>query len=200
MCFVRDLSLESAIETYKIGLQYKDKITAIGLDSDEINHPPSKFKKLFETAYKDGFKLVCHGGHDGDPTPYVSELLELNLNRIDHGVKVVENEELFEKMKKLKIPMTICPISNVKIGPYPTIKDHPVQKLYENGFVITINCDDPAYLNSDICENFMECAKAFGWKEYDIEQMVRNSINSSFMTRDEKENFNRILNDFLSNN
>lgn len=199
MCFVRDLSLESALETYKIGLKYKDKITAIGLDSDEMNHPPSKFKELFKIAKKDGFKLTCHGGHDGDPIPYVSELLELNLNRIDHGVKCTEDEEIFEKMKKLKIPMTICPISNVKIGPYPSIKDHPVQKLYENGFVISINCDDPAYLDSDICENFIECSKAFEWKESDIVQLVNNSINSSFMTNDEKEIFKKALDEHLKN-
>lgn len=200
MNFLRDLPLENALEVYKSSLIYRDLITAIGLDSDEINNPPSKFAKLFEIASKDGFKLCCHGGHDGDAIPYVSELLDLNLNRIDHGVKCTDNDDIFNRMKKLKIPMTICPISNVKIGPYNTINDHPVQKLYLNDFIISINCDDPAYLRSDICENFIECSKAFGWEKKDIVKLVNYSIQSSFMNEDEKLMFEKDLNTFLKSN
>jgi adenine deaminase len=115
MCILRDDSLEEGLLTLKESLKYKDKIFGIGLDSDEINHPPSKFKKLFEIAKREGFKLCAHGGHDGPAVPYVSELFELDLDRIDHGVTSIEDEGIKNELVNRGIPLTVCPISNVKV-------------------------------------------------------------------------------------
>jgi adenine deaminase len=115
MCIVRDLPLESAYEVLEKALNYKDKITGIGLDSNEIGNSPIKFKDIFKIAKQNGFKLCCHGGHDGDVDPYVTELLELELDRIDHGIKCIDDEKVMNKIKEMKIPLTVCPISNVKV-------------------------------------------------------------------------------------
>jgi adenine deaminase len=115
MCILRDDTLQEGLDTLKEALKYKDIIIGIGLDSDEINHPPSKFKKLFEVAKSEGFKLCAHGGHDGPATPYVSELFDLKLDRIDHGVTSIEDEDIMKELVVRGIPLTVCPISNVKV-------------------------------------------------------------------------------------
>eukprot|EP01080_Neovahlkampfia_damariscottae_P008346 gene8346-171_t len=197
MCILRDKSLEEGLLTLNESIKHKDKIFGIGLDSDEINHPPSKFKKLFNEAKKEGFKIFAHGGHDGDPVPYVSELLDLNLDRIDHGVTSVFDSNVLKEIVDRKIPLTVCPISNVKIGPFDDMKHHPINILYKAGAKVTINSDDPAYLLSDICENFESVVSVFNWKKRDILNVVINSIEVSFMTNEEKKSIIQEVNSFL---
>eukprot|EP00759_Apiculatamorpha_spiralis_P000763 PhF_6_TR1034/c0_g1_i1/m.2100/K21053/ade; adenine deaminase len=155
MCFVRDRPVEEAMETLHGAKEFLFRmIDGIGLDSNEFDHPPSEFATVFETARSVyGVKNVCgHGGHDAEPVPYISELVDvLHVNRIDHGVRVVEDEALMKRISHT--PFTVCPVSNVRIGPYPTMKDHPLRIMKAAGLRVCVNSDDPAYLGEDLCGN-----------------------------------------------
>lgn len=198
---MRDQPVEDAMKTLESAYKYKDKIIAVGLDSDEIGHPPSKFAKVFEKANEMGFLVTAHGGHDGEPYPYVSELLELKgIKRIDHGVRCIEDEKLVSKILERKLPLTVCPISNVKIGPYKTMKDHPIKQLLDKGLCVSVNSDDPAYLGASIVDNFVEVVDTFQLKESDVVKLVKNAIHSSFLSDKEKLALIKEVDDFVNNN
>lgn len=200
MCVLRDLSEEDGIKMLKEAIKYKDKIIGIGLDSSENNNPPSKFKNLFQMAEKEGFKLCMHAGEVGDPNPYLKEALEFNLDRIDHGIRCIEDHEIIDEIVKRKLPLTVCPCSNIKLVPIDNMKNHPIKKLMDLGVVVTVNSDDPSYLGTDINENFIEVAKAHDLKEKDIVLLVNNSVDASFMSNQEKESFkNNIKQYYLKN-
>jgi len=190
LCMLRDQDVKSALETLESAKSHKDKITAIGLDSNEIGHPPSKFEVVFAKAKKEGFLTVGHGGHDGPPDPYIWELLtSLHVQRIDHGVTCVEDPKLVQKIKELKLPMTVCPISNVKIGPYPTMKDHPIKQMIDAGLLVSINSDDPAYLGAYITDNIITVTNTFNLSKAEVVSLIKNAVISSFMTQEEQKIF-----------
>lgn len=199
MCVLRDLSEEDGIKMLKEAIKHKDKIIGIGLDSSEMNNPPSKFKNLFEMAEKEGFKLCMHAGEVGEPNPYLKEALAFNLDRIDHGIRCHEDEEVLNEIVKRKLPLTVCPMSNLKLVPIDEMKKHPIKKLMDAGVCVTINSDDPSYLGTDINENFIEVAKAHNLEMRDIVQLVFNSIDGSFMSKDEKELFKKNVKEFQEN-
>jgi len=199
MCFLRDSSVHSAFECLDEAQNFKDKVQIVGLDSDEIGHPPSKFQAVFEKAKELGFITVAHGGHDGPPFPYVSELLtHLKVQRIDHGVRCVEEAQLMEQIKAQNIPLTVCPISNVKIGPYKTMKEHPIKKMMDNGLLCSINSDDPAYLGAYITDNFIAVKDAFDLQKEDIIKLSRNAIESAFVSEERRKQLHAELEDYLA--
>ncbi|MFA6977691.1 MAG: adenosine deaminase [Ignavibacteriaceae bacterium] len=145
LCFLRDMDEESAINTLHEALPHKDKIVAVGLDSAEVGNPPSKFKNVFNLAHQEGFLTVAHAGEEG-PADYVWEALEhLKVSRIDHGNNSLADEALIDQLAKIQIPLTVCPLSNLKLKVVDDLKNHPLRKMIEKNLLVTINSDDPAY-------------------------------------------------------
>ncbi len=180
MCFLRHLSEDEAIKTLKESLPFKDDIVAVGLDSSEQGHPPSKFKKVFDKARAEGFKTVAHAGEEGPPE-YIWEAIELlGVSRIDHGVRALEDPKLVDYLIEKQIPLTVCPLSNVKLCVFNDLKDHNLKKMLDLGVKVTINSDDPAYFGGYMNDNFIATAKALKLNEKDIDTLCRNSFDSVF--------------------
>ncbi|MEM4713454.1 MAG: adenosine deaminase [Candidatus Bathyarchaeia archaeon] len=187
MCFLRDLSVDSALETLEEALSYKDWIVAVGLDSSEIGNPPSKFQKVFERAMEEGFLTVAHAGEEG-PTEYVWEAISLlKVSRIDHGNHALEDEDLVRELARQKIPLTLCPLSNLKLGVIRSMEEHPLKKMLDKGLLVTVNSDDPAYFGGYINENYIAVQKALGLNAQQIYKLARNSFQASFLSEHEKQ-------------
>lgn len=187
MCFHRDLSVNSALKTLEDALPYKDWIVAVGLDSAEIGNPPSKFQDVFEKAIKEGFLTVAHAGEEG-PSEYVWEAINLlKVSRIDHGNRSLEDENLVKELIRRKIPLTLCPLSNLKLGVIKRMEEHPLKKMMENGILVTINSDDPAYFGGYINENYLAVQRALNLNEQNIYVLAKNSFIASFLSKDDKK-------------
>ncbi len=186
MCFLRHLSEEQAFKTLEQSLPFKDDIVAVGLDSSEVGHPPSKFKKVFEKAREYGFLTVAHAGEEGPPA-YIWEALDLlNIERIDHGVRSIEDENLLKKIIKEGIALTVCPLSNIKLRVFDQMKDHNLKKLLKKGVKVTINSDDPAYFGGYMNQNFLETAEALDLSHEDLVKVACHSFEASFLPQDKK--------------
>ena len=186
MCFLRDLDPESAMKTLEEAVPYRNWIKAVGLDSAEVGNPPSKFKEIFDHARSKGFITVAHAGEEG-PAEYVWEALDLlKVSRIDHGNNSMDDESLVDELVRLKMPLTICPLSNHKLRVVKDLKNHPLKKMMKRGLEVTINSDDPAYFGGYINENYTAMAKALNLSKKDIYRIAKNSINASFLTDADK--------------
>lgn len=193
MCFLRDLSVESAIETLNQALPYKKFITAVGLDSAEKNNPPRKFQDVFNEARQHGFLTVAHAGEEGPPD-YITQALELlHVSRIDHGVRCMEDEKLVQKLVTEQVPLTVCPLSNVKLCVFKTMQDHPLKTMLDRGLCVTVNSDDPAYFGGYVNENFIAVSQALLLSKAQVYQLVKNSFTASFISDDEKHRFIKAL-------
>ncbi|WP_234488508.1 adenosine deaminase [Oxynema sp. CENA135] len=182
LCFLRHLSPEAAMNTLEKALPYRHWIIAVGLDSSEFGHPPRKFKAVFDRAREEGFLSVAHAGEEGPPE-YIWEALDLlKVSRIDHGVRCLEDEKLVRRLVAEQIPLTVCPLSNIKLCVFPSMKDHNLKKLLDLGICATINSDDPAYFGGYIVENFQQAATALDLDEKDIETLAKNSFKASFLS------------------
>jgi adenine deaminase len=198
MCFLRDLSAESAMETLARALIFKDWIIGVGLDSSELGNPPDKFSEVFDKAREQGFLTVAHAGEEGPPE-YIWQALEtLRVSRIDHGVRCIEDPELVEKLRSERIPLTVCPISNVKLGLFDSIREHNLKQLLDLGLCVTVNSDDPAYFGGYIFENYMAVTEALGLDKNDLYQIAKNSFDASFLTQGEKQTFMADLDNYMS--
>ncbi len=187
LSFLRHLTEEEAFETLKEALPFKKIITAVGLDSSEVGNPPSKFKNVYKEAKELGFRLTAHAGEEGPPS-YVYEALDiLNVERIDHGNRSLEDEKLTKRLAEMKIPLTVCPLSNLKLKVVNDLKKHPLKTMLEKGLFATVNSDDPAYFGGYINENFVEIAEALNLTDDEIFTLARNSFRASFLS-DEKKN------------
>lgn len=187
MCFLRDLSEADAIDTLKMAMPYREHIVGIGLDSAEVNNPPSKFTEVFKEARQKGFLAVAHAGEEGHPD-YIWEALDLlKAKRIDHGVRCLEDQTLIQRLIKEQTPLTVCPISNIKLCVYQDMKEHPIKKMLELGLCVCINSDDPAYFRGYINENILAIHHALGLTKDQLYQLALNSFNSSFLNREEKK-------------
>jgi adenosine deaminase len=187
MCFLRDLDAESAFVTLHEAEPYKELITAIGLDSAEIGHPPSKFFDVFKEAQALGFLSVAHAGEEG-PVEYIWGALDvLNVNRIDHGNRAIEDSALIEKLSANKTPLTMCPLSNLKLCVIDDLKKHPLKKMMEKGIVVTVNSDDPAYFGGYINENYLAVAQTLNLTKAEVGELAKNSFNASFLSPKEKK-------------
>ena len=186
-CFLRHLSAEAAMATLEQILPYKDWVVGVGLDSSELGNPPEKFKAVFDKVRQEGLLTVAHAGEEGPPE-YIWQALELlKVSRIDHGVRCLEDSHLVEHLAKHQIPLTVCPLSNVKLCVFDTMANHNLKQLLDAGLCVTINSDDPAYFGGYVAENFQEIQAALKLSQEEIHQLARNSFQASFLTAEEKQ-------------
>ncbi|PYQ58433.1 MAG: adenosine deaminase [Acidobacteria bacterium] len=186
LCFLRHLSAESAMKTLERALPFRDRIVAVGLDSSELGNPPSKFAAVFARARAEGFRTVAHAGEEGPPA-YIREALDLlGVSRIDHGVRCIEDPALVAELVARRIPLTVCPLSNVKLRVFPSMKQHNLRELLAHGLRVTINSDDPAYFGGYVVENFLAVHRALGLTTAEVRQLAANSFGASFLSAEEK--------------
>jgi adenosine deaminase len=189
MCFLRHLDEISAIKTLENALPYRSKIIGVGLDSSENGHPPSKFERVFAKARQEGFLTVAHAGEEGPPN-YIWQALDLlKVMRIDHGNRAMEDEVLLSTLAKRQVPLTMCPLSNVKLNVIRQLTDHPLKKMLDRGILVTVNSDDPAYFGGYLNENYQAIAKALNLSVAQIGILAKNSFQASVMGADQKEQY-----------
>ncbi|KUJ70629.1 adenosine deaminase [Streptomyces albus subsp. albus] len=181
MCFLRDESVESALETFEAARPYLDRITAVGLDSAEVGHPPSTFREVYRLAREAGLKCVAHAGEEGPPA-YVWEALDvLGVDRIDHGVRCLEDEALVARLAAEQVPLTVCPLSNVRLRVVDRLAEHPLPAMLDAGLLVTVNSDDPAYFGGYVEDNFTALRDALQLDEETLRTLARNSFHASFL-------------------
>ena len=186
MCFLRHLSEEAAFETLQQALPFKQHIIAVGLDSSEVGHPPSKFERVFAQARAEGFLAVAHAGEEG-PAQYVWEALDLlQVNRIDHGVRSEEDAQLMQRLIDEKMPLTVCPLSNLKLCVVKDMTQHNIRRLLQQGVHVTVNSDDPSYFGGYMNDNFISITEALDLSIDEIKQLAKNSFQASFISETAK--------------
>ncbi|MDP2338393.1 MAG: adenosine deaminase [Bacteroidota bacterium] len=187
LSILRHLSEKSAFEALQEALEFKEWITAVGLDSSEKGHPPSKFERVFAQARKEDFLTVAHAGEEGPPE-YVWEALNLlQVSRIDHGNRSLEDPGLVVELVKRRMPLTVCPLSNLKLKVIQDMTNHPLARMLEKGMIATVNSDDPAYFGGYMNENYLAVAKALNLSKEQIAQLAKNSFEASFLGEKEKQ-------------
>lgn len=187
MCFLRHLSEESALDTLQKSLPFREQILGVGLDSSEKGNPPVKFLNVFRKCKEMDFKLVAHAGEEG-PVSYVNEALNMLLiDRIDHGNKITDDHKLIEQVVSQRIPLTMCPLSNQKLGVVKDLKNHPIKGLLDKNVLVTVNSDDPAYFGGYINENFIALQQALNLDKSDVLKLVSNSFSASFLPQPTKD-------------
>jgi len=200
MCFLRDRSEEEAFEVLNEAKEFKSKIIAVGLDSNEQGNPPQKFERVFKEAKSKGYRLVAHAGEEGTAKS-ISDALEcLNIERIDHGCALIHDDDLVKKFAENKIPLTMCPLSNHKLQVTPDLSKHMLKKLLDRGVMVMINSDDPAYFGGYIGENYYEIWKALNLSFDDIVALAKNSFESTFLSDDRKKYYVNLVTEFSKNN
>ena len=200
MCFLRHLSEGDAFETLAQAMPYQEHIIGVGLDSSEVGHPPSKFQNVFAAARQAGFLTVAHAGEEGPPE-YVYEALDLlKVSRIDHGVRAEEDATLMQRLIREKMPLTVCPLSNLKLKVVGNLSEHNLRRMLQNGVLITVNSDDPAYFGGYVGDNYLALAERFGLGRADLERIARNSIEIAWISDDEKAELLERVDRFVSEN
>jgi adenosine deaminase len=186
MCFLRHLPEGAAFVTLEQALPHKDKIIAVGLDSSEKDFPPKLFERVFAKAREEGFLTVAHAGEEGS-AEYIHQALDLlKVERIDHGVRCVEDPLLVEQLIATQMPLTVCPLSNTKLCVFKDMRDHNILELLERGVIVTVNSDDPAYFGGYMTENFVALADALQMSKAQAIQLAKNSFAASFLPDSEK--------------
>jgi adenosine deaminase len=181
MCFLRHLGAADAMGTLEEALPYKSAITGVGLDSSEKGYPPSMFAAVFDRARREGLLTVAHAGEEGPPE-YIYEALDiLKVRRVDHGVRSEEAPELLERLVRERMPLTVCPLSNVKLRLFDGIEQHNIKRLLERGLCVTVNSDDPAYFGGYILENFLALERGLALTPTQLTTLARNSFEASFL-------------------
>lgn len=187
MAFLRDRPADEALQVLEQAAPYWKLLDAIGLDSAEQNNPPAKFAEVFERAKQLGLVKVAHAGEEG-PAEYIKEALDvLGVQRIDHGVRCLESDEVVERLRSEQIVLTVCPLSNVSLKVVDDLCNHPLPKLLAEGLKVTISSDDPAYFGGGMLNNHIACAEAFGWDEAVFCQLTRNAIEEAFISKQRRE-------------
>lgn len=193
LCFLRHLSEAEAFEALEQALPLRDKLVGIGLASSELGHPPEKFAKVFAKARALGFRLVAHAGEEGPPAYIWSALDILKVERIDHGVQAMKDPALVARLRQDKIPLTVCPLSNLKLRVFPTLAQHNLGAMLEAGLVATVNSDDPAYFGGYMNDNFTQTFAALGLTAQQAYQLACNSFEASFIDASAKQIFQNQL-------
>tara|TARA_R110002012_G_scaffold314913_1_gene528068 strand:- start:817 stop:1809 length:993 start_codon:yes stop_codon:yes gene_type:complete len=187
MAFLRDRPAEEALQVLEQAAPYWKMLDAIGLDSAEQNNPPAAFIDVFERAKQLGLVRVAHAGEEG-PAEYITEALDvLGVQRIDHGVRCLESDEVVKRLRSEQVVLTVCPLSNVSLKVVEELRDHPLPKLLAEGLKVTISSDDPAYFGGGMLTNHIACAEAFGWDQTIFHQLTRNAIEEAFATQERRE-------------
>ena len=196
LCFLRDRSAEEAMATLKEALPYKDTIIAVGLDSAEKGNPPSKFKVVFDRARVEGFLTVAHAGEEGPPE-YIWEAIKLlKVSRVDHGVRSVEDPALLDYLADKQIPLTVCPLSNIELKVFDSMKDHTLKQLLELGLCATVNSDDPAYFGGYVSRNYQAAHSALNLSKQALYQLAKNSFEASFLSSERRQRLIAELEDY----
>ncbi|MFZ5960232.1 adenosine deaminase [Pseudomonas knackmussii] len=178
LSFLRHLSEEEAFKTLEQAMPFRDAFVAVGLDSSEVGHPPSKFQRVFDRARAEGFLTVAHAGEEGPPE-YIWEALDLlKIERIDHGVRAIEDERLMQRIIDEQIPLTVCPLSNIKLRVFDHMRDHNILQMLERGVKVTVNSDDPAYFGGYVNENFQAMREHLGMTEAQAKRLAQNSLDA----------------------
>ena len=189
MCFLRHLSEEDALATLEAALPHLGKIIGVGLDSSEVGHPPEKFARVFARCKELGLHLVAHAGEEGPPAYIQSALDVLHVERIDHGVRVLEDAALTARVAREQIALTVCPLSNTKLRVFDRMQDHNLVQLLDAGLVATVNSDDPAYFGGYMNDNFIATFEALPLTLAHAKQLARNSFQASFLPAEQKQKF-----------
>ena len=198
-CFLRDRSADEAMATLEDVLRHRDRIVAIGLDSAERGNPPAKFKEVFDRARSEGLLTVAHAGEEG-PADYVREALDLlHVARIDHGNHAADDPALLERLAREGEPLTLCPLSNLRLRVVDDLSRHPLRMMLEKGLCVTVNSDDPAYFGGYINENYAAVQQALGLSNAALADLARNSFHAAFMSQEEKDAYARRVDDYQSN-
>lgn len=190
MSFLRHLDEESAFKTLEEAMPYQEHIAAVGLDSSELGNPPSKFARVFKKAKEAGFLTVAHAGEEGPPE-YIYEALDiLNIDRLDHGNRCLEDDALVDRLVKSQMALTVCPLSNHALKVVHNLKDHPLKIMLDKGLLVTINSDDPAYFGGYMNDNFMGVTHALHLTPEEIAQLAKNGFTGSWLPDSEKAKWN----------
>jgi adenosine deaminase len=186
MCFLRDKSAESALETLEAAKPYLHRVSAVGLDSAEVGHPPAKFREVYAAATALGLRKVAHAGEEGPPA-YIREALDvLGVERIDHGLRCMEDPELVDRLVSERIPLTLCPLSNVRLRAVDVLEQHPLRSMMDAGLLCTVNSDDPAYFGGYVGDTFQAVHEALGLDREQLRTLARNSFEAAFLDHDEE--------------
>ncbi|MBE3665773.1 adenosine deaminase [Vibrio navarrensis] len=197
MCFLRHLSEEDALATLEQALPFKDKIVAVGLDSSEQGNPPEKFARVFAKAHEAGFLAVAHAGEEG-PALNVKNAMELlKVQRVDHGVRCVDDPALVATLIQSRMPLTVCPLSNLKLKVVESMEQHNVVDLLRQGLCVTLNSDDPAYFGGYMSDNFLAVANAHPVTKQELAQFSLNAIEASFISPEEKQRLTERVSQFI---
>lgn len=180
LCFLRHLSEEEAFETLEQALPFREHFIGVGLDSSEVGHPPEKFARVFAKCHREGLHLVAHAGEEGPPAYVWSALDVLKVERIDHGVQSAKDPALMKRLAQDRIPLTVCPLSNLKLCVFPRLEQHNLRELLDAGLRATVNSDDPAYFGGYVNDNFLQTFAATGLDAQHAYQLARNSFEGSF--------------------
>ncbi len=187
LCFLRHLDAADALATLEQARPWRDHIAGVGLDSSERGHPPSKFAAVFARARAEGYRTVAHAGEEGPPA-YIHEALDLlQVARIDHGVRAEEDPALCARLAHERIPLTVCPLSNVRLAVFARMEDHNLARLLRAGLCVTINADDPAYFGGYVGANYLACARALALTRAELATLARNSIEASWLDAADKQ-------------
>jgi adenosine deaminase len=187
MCILRDRGLDSAEQTLDVALEHLDRIMGMGLDSAELGYPPRDFVTVFARAREHGLRIVAHAGEEGPPE-YISEALDLlGAERIDHGVRCLEDEQLVARLVADRIPLTVCPLSNVRLGVFSSMERHNLKELLKHGLVATVNSDDPAYFGGYLVDNFIAAQRPLGLVRQDVLTLALNAVEAAFVDAERRE-------------
>lgn len=199
MCFLRHLSEDDALRVWEDSAPFRHLIVAVGLDSTELDHPPEKFRRLFERARRAGLRVVAHAGEEG-PCDYITRALNvLHVERIDHGIKCLEDPELIKRLAREQIPLTTCPLSNVKLNVLSSIHEFPIRQMLDANLLVTINSDDPAYFGGYLSQNYLAVAESANLTRNDLRVLAKNSFQASFASVEEKTKWMAMVDDYCDN-
>ena len=186
LCFLRHLSGDEAVAAWQEAAAYHDRILAVGLDSSEVGNPPERFEEAYALARESGLHAVAHAGEEGPPDYILGALDVLGAERIDHGLRGEEDEEVIERLVVDDIPLTMCPLSNVKLRAFDRLENHNLKRLMDRGVRVTVNSDDPAYFGGYIGDNYVAVTEALGLSDDEIVRIARNSLEATFVPDEER--------------
>ncbi len=198
LCFLRHLSEEDAFATLDAALPYREHFIGVGLDSSEVGHPPSKFSRVFARCRALGLRVVAHAGEEGPPAYIWEALDDLKTERIDHGVRSLEDPALVAELARRRVPLTVCPLSNLKLCVVDDLRQHPMKRLLDAGLCATVNSDDPAYFGGYMNANFVQTVEALDLSQDDVITLARNSFEASFVSDERRAELMALLDDAIA--
>ena len=188
LCFLRHLSGDDALKTLAAAESHLEGVVAVGLDSSEVGNPPELFSDAYDLAREFGLRAVAHAGEEGPPEYVVRALDVLGAERIDHGVRALEAPLLVERLRRHRVPLTVCPLSNVALNVVTRLEDHPLPAMIDAGLMVSVHSDDPAYFGGYVADNYRGHSESLGFDAYQLADLAKNSINSAFLEQSAKDN------------